>query len=231
MTEQNEKETEKNSPKMTKNSSFEEKSRKNSQDSTESPELKPGDLCWVKITGFPFWPCFLLDDRYAQYLGEKNIADLATDKFLKWNEKNKKFVNPKIIRNRESNCRFKSGIKFADFIEKGKMTTDDYLYFLNNYKNLNLKFCEKDVEYFYQNYKIKNFFPVFDRDKNEEKKNEENYDENDKKIEKKKSKSNDLNSNENSNNNFLQKKIKRAENEKISKKKTNKKNIKKFKIH
>ena len=34
------------------------------------------------------------------------------------------------------------------------MTTDDYLYFLNNYKNLNLKFCEKDIEYFYQNYKI-----------------------------------------------------------------------------
>ena len=168
--------------KITKNSSFEEKStksRKNTEDSIENSDLKPGDLCWVKITGFPFWPCFLLDERYAQYLGEKNIADLATDKFLKWNEKNKKFINPKIIRNRESNCRFKSGIKFADFIEKKKMTTDDYLYFLNNYKNLNLKFCEKDVEYFYQNYKIKNYFPVFDRENNNKNddKNEENSDE------------------------------------------------------
>ena len=41
--------------KITKNSSFEEKStksRKNTEDSIENSDLKPGDLCWVKITNF-----------------------------------------------------------------------------------------------------------------------------------------------------------------------------------
>lgn len=90
-------------------------------------EFKPLEFCWVKLSGYPTWPAFILEinsnEYKVQFIGDKHHGNIKKNGMFKWNKENtRKFL---------LNCKkyqniFEGAIEFKELVNKGDLTLDDY---------------------------------------------------------------------------------------------------------